>query len=66
MRSCYHREYNHRLEYDLPVSPWLALMHKLADRVVLSKLRAKLMGGHVRWMGSGGAAGNIKVRGSGL
>lgn len=55
------RDRNHRLEYGLPVSPWLSFMHSVADALVMSKIRAKLMGGQVQWMGSGGAAGNLKM-----
>lgn len=38
------RDRNHRLEYGKPVSAWLALKHRLADKIVLSKIRAKLGG----------------------
>lgn len=42
------RDRNHRLEYGLPVSPWLSFMHSVADALVMSKIRAKLMGGRDR------------------
>ena len=37
------------------VSPWLALKHGVAERLVLSKIRSRL-GGHIRLAVSGGAA----------
>jgi long-chain acyl-CoA synthetase len=41
------RERNHAMEFGLPVSPFLAWKHKIADKVVLSKIRERL-GGRLR------------------
>jgi long-chain acyl-CoA synthetase len=38
------RERNHNLEFGKPVSAWLAFKHKWADKIVLSKIRARLGG----------------------
>lgn len=44
-----------RLLADKPVGGWLAFQHKLADKLVLSKVRGRF-GGRVKMMCSGGAA----------
>lgn len=41
------RERNDKLEFGRPVSAFLEFQHKIADKVVLSKIRAKL-GGNLR------------------
>lgn len=43
-----------RIFQNRPVPPWLALQHRLADRLVLHKLRER-MGGRLRFCVSGGA-----------
>ena len=54
------RERNELLENHKPVSSWLALKHKIADKIVLSQIRARL-GGRVRYMAAGGAATSVQV-----
>jgi long-chain acyl-CoA synthetase len=46
--------YSRALDTDRGPSPWLRLQHKVADVLVLSKIRAAL-GGRLRWAVSGGA-----------
>jgi len=48
------RERNGRIKDDEPVPLWLALRYRLADRLVLSKLRA-LVGGRIRFFPCAGA-----------
>jgi long-chain acyl-CoA synthetase len=48
------RERNGRVKDELPVPFWLALRYRLADRLVLSKLRA-LVGGRIRFFPCAGA-----------
>lgn len=54
------RERNHKLEYGESVSPWLEFKFKVADKIVMSKLR-EVMGGKLRHIASGGAASSPKV-----
>lgn len=54
------RERNHKLEFHEPVSSWLEFKFKLADKIVMSKLR-EVMGGKLRHIASGGAASSPKV-----
>eukprot|EP00602_Paraphysomonas_sp_CaronLab_P006947 CAMPEP_0185024962 /NCGR_PEP_ID=MMETSP1103-20130426/8109_1 /TAXON_ID=36769 /ORGANISM="Paraphysomonas bandaiensis, Strain Caron Lab Isolate" /LENGTH=588 /DNA_ID=CAMNT_0027558063 /DNA_START=257 /DNA_END=2023 /DNA_ORIENTATION=+ len=54
------RERNHNLEFHKPVSAWLDFKHKLADKLVLSKIR-QVLGGNLEFIASGGAATNVKV-----
>lgn len=44
----------------LPISPWMSFKRSLADKLVFSKLRAKL-GGNIRFMVSGGAPLNARI-----
>jgi len=44
----------------LPISPWMSFQRGLADKLVFSKLRAKL-GGNIRFMVSGGAPLNSRI-----
>lgn len=46
------RERNELLENHKSVGAWLEFKHKMADKIVLSKIRDK-MGGRVRYMGAG-------------
>ena len=46
--------YSRALDTPKGPSPWLRLQHKVADVLVLSKLR-KALGGHAQWAISGGA-----------
>ncbi|MEE4608261.1 MAG: long-chain fatty acid--CoA ligase [Desulfobacteraceae bacterium] len=48
------RDRNGRVKDELPVPFWLALRYRLADRLVLSKLRA-LVGGRIRFFPCAGA-----------
>lgn len=41
------RARNHCLEFNQPVSPFLAWQHGIVDKVVFSKIREKLIGGKV-------------------
>lgn len=43
-----------------PISPWMSFQRSLADKLVFSKLRAKL-GGNIRFMVSGGAPLNSRI-----
>ena len=43
------RERNHKLEFGKSVSAWLNFKHKWVDKIVLSKIRARL-GGRLRWV----------------
>jgi long-chain acyl-CoA synthetase len=43
------RERNNLLEFGKPVSAWLAFKHRMADKVVLSKIRDKL-GGRLKYV----------------
>ena len=54
------RERNQKLEFHEPVSPWLETKFKIADKIVMSKLR-EVMGGQLRHIASGGAASSLKV-----
>eukprot|EP00604_Paraphysomonas_vestita_P000988 CAMPEP_0174819148 /NCGR_PEP_ID=MMETSP1107-20130205/2198_1 /TAXON_ID=36770 /ORGANISM="Paraphysomonas vestita, Strain GFlagA" /LENGTH=397 /DNA_ID=CAMNT_0016032091 /DNA_START=767 /DNA_END=1960 /DNA_ORIENTATION=- len=54
------RERNHRLEYGQSVSAWLDFKHKIADKIVFSKIR-EVLGGRLQYIGSGGAATSLKV-----
>lgn len=54
------RERNELLENHKSVGAWLEFKHKMADKIVLSKIRDK-MGGRVRYMGAGGAATSLPV-----
>lgn len=54
------RARNHALEFNQPVSGWLNMQFKIADKIVLSKVRERL-GGRLVYMGSGGAATSLKV-----
>ncbi len=49
------REVSRRQEAKEPIGGWLKLKYKLADKLVFSKIRAKL-GGNLRFCVSGGAA----------
>jgi len=54
------RAYGQRLEAKRHISPWLAVRHRLADRLVFAKIRAKT-GGRIRYAISGSAPLNVKV-----
>ena len=54
------RERNHKLEYHEAVSAWLEFKYKVADKIVMSKLR-EVLGGKLRHIASGGAASSPKV-----
>lgn len=54
------RERNHLLEFGKPVGAWLDFKHKLADKIIFSKIRDRL-GGRLRFMSAGGAATSVEV-----
>jgi len=54
------RERNDMLERGEKPGMWLNFKHSLAEKIVLSKVRA-FFGGNLRWMGCGGAAASLKV-----
>lgn len=54
------RQRNEALEFGRPVSPWLNFKFKLADKIVLSKIRDRL-GGRLVFMSAGGAATSLTV-----
>jgi long-chain acyl-CoA synthetase len=45
----------------LPISSWLDWKFRLADKIVLQKIRSQVLGGRVDYLGSGGSALNMKV-----
>ena len=50
------RERNHNLEFGKPVSFILEWKYKVIDKLIMSKIRAKIIGGKLTWLGSGAAA----------
>jgi long-chain acyl-CoA synthetase len=43
------------------VSSWLDFKFRLADKIVLQKIRSQVLGGRIDYLGSGGSALNMKV-----
>jgi long-chain acyl-CoA synthetase len=54
------RERNELLEFGKPVGAWLDFKHKLADKIIFSKIRERL-GGRLQFMSAGGAATSVEV-----
>ena len=55
------RERNALVEKNMPVSPWLDLKFRMVDRVVMSKVRAKLLGGKLEYLSAGGGKASMQV-----
>ena len=54
------RDFNHRKEFQQPISPWLSFKHGIFEKIVFKGIREKL-GSQLHYMTAGGAAVNLKV-----
>lgn len=55
------RERNHRLEFGQPVNSWLEFKFSLVDKLIMSKIRAKLLGGKLKYLSAGGSKVSLEV-----
>lgn len=55
------RQRNSLVEQNQPVSRWLDFKFRLVDRVVMSKIRSKLLGGKLEYLSAGGGKASMQV-----
>lgn len=55
------RQRNELVEQNRPVGSWLDLKFRIVDQVVMSKIRAKLLGGQLEYLSAGGGKASMQV-----